>query len=109
MVVVLQIAIEYFGHAFFGAHLDYLILECEGVFYFDVAGFFGQYANAIAVGILPPRLAKVVGPVACWIGRRHVAEAAMLRVVSQAANVRIDVLFEIVRFGIEPMRYVLAG
>jgi hypothetical protein len=85
-----------------------LILKSKSIDYFDETSLLGQYANAVLF-VFPPRLAKIVGPIASRIRRRYVREPAVLGEVDQAARVRVNVLFNIASLGVEPVGNVLAS
>lgn len=84
------------SHAFVTAHLQSLLLRRQGVDDSDPPGFSREPSHLVAL-VLPPRLAKVGGPVAAGSSGGHVHKAAPGGVVPHALGLRIHKLEDLRR------------
>lgn len=78
------------------AHLQSLLLWGQGVDDSDPPGFGREQSHLVAL-VLPPRLAKVGGPVAARSSRGHMHKAASRGVVPHALGLRIHKLEDLRR------------
>ena len=74
--------------------LNCLFLQCQCVNDSDFSGLLCEKPNAVGL-VLPPGLAKVVGPVRAWAGRGCVDKPALRAVVPNTACHRTNIGFHL--------------
>ena len=96
-------------HGLLAAHLDDLVLEREGVLDLEEARLGREQARAVGGVVAPPGRAEVVRPVGGGQRRRHVAAAAVGRVVGGRGQLGVGVAAQVAGARVEPVGDVLAG